>query len=346
MRRIIAPIIVLTLVLSGLLAHRLRAQEAQLRGPSGGSGEIEGTEIRLAAKLSARVLEIKTTEGAAVRKGDLLVRLDCAEPDSMLAEAQARRAAAQAQALAARASADAAARAQRAAAASILATKAQAEALAAQRDAASRQAERLTVIGAYAAEHNRDQVQASAKGLGHQVEAALASSSASEAQAQAAAEQARAALANAEAAEAAIAAADAAVARAEMMRAECEVRAPRDAMVEQLPFEVGELVGPGMILVKLVDLGEVKATFYLPNAEIAAAKPGAEALVEADAYPGKPFRGVVRTVALRAEFTPRNIQTRTDRDRLVFPIEVVVPNPDLKLRPGMPVQVTLPGTER
>jgi HlyD family secretion protein len=55
---------------------------------------------------------------------------------------------------------------------------------------------------------------------------------------------------------------------------------------------------------------------------------------------------VVHSVAARAEFTPRNIQTRTDRDRLVYPVEVRVANPEGKLRPGMPVQVTLPGTGR
>jgi HlyD family secretion protein len=49
-------------------------------------------------------------------------------------------------------------------------------------------------------------------------------------------------------------------------------------------------------------------------------------------------------VSVEAEFTPRNIQTRTDRDRLVYPIEVTVVNRDGKLRAGMPVQVSLPGT--
>jgi HlyD family secretion protein len=98
--------------------------------------------------------------------------------------------------------------------------------------------------------------------------------------------------------------------------------------------------------VKLVDLAEVKATFYLPNAELSAARPGAPAEVVADAYPGEIFRGTIRTVAARAEFTPRNIQTRTDRDRLVYPVEVWLANPDRRLRPGMPVQVQLPGTSR
>jgi len=95
-----------------------------------------------------------------------------------------------------------------------------------------------------------------------------------------------------------------------------------------------------------VDLSEVKATFYLPNAEVGAVKPGARATVVADAFPGEAFEGKVRTVAFEAEFTPRNIQTRTDRDRLVYPVEVTVQNRDGKLRAGMPVQVSIPGTGR
>jgi len=115
-------------------------------------------------------------------------------------------------------------------------------------------------------------------------------------------------------------------------------------VVQTLPHEAGELVSPGAVLVRLVDLSLVKATFYLPNAEVGVVKPGARAEVVADAYPGEVFEGTVRTVYLEAEFTPRNIQTRTDRDRLVYPIEVTVANRGGKLRAGMPVQVTLPGT--
>jgi HlyD family secretion protein len=75
-------------------------------------------------------------------------------------------------------------------------------------------------------------------------------------------------------------------------------------------------------------------------------RPGAEAQVVADAYPGEVFKGRVRSVSLKAEFTPRNIQTRTDRDRLVYPVEVALANADLRLRAGMPVQVSLPGAVR
>jgi HlyD family secretion protein len=136
------------------------------------------------------------------------------------------------------------------------------------------------------------------------------------------------------------------VARGRLLAGESEVRAPRAAEVATLPHEAGELVSPGAVLVRLVDLREVTATFYVPNAEVGSVKPGARAVVVADAWPGEAFEGKVRTVALEAEFTPRNIQTRTDRDRLVYPVEVVVENRDGKLRAGMPVQVSLPGTGR
>src|SRR5512136_1779868 len=44
------------------------------------------------------------------------------------------------------------------------------------------------------------------------------------------------------------------------------------------------------------------------------------------------------------EFTPRNVQTREDRDRLVYGVEVAIPNPEARLRPGMPVEVAIDGT--
>jgi HlyD family secretion protein len=130
------------------------------------------------------------------------------------------------------------------------------------------------------------------------------------------------------------------------MVGECDLKAPRAAEVSKVPHEAGELTSPGAVLVRLIDLSEAKATFYLPNAEVGAVKPGARAEVIADAWPGVKFEGTVRTVALEAEFTPRNIQTRTDRDRLVYPVEVTVANREGMLRAGMPVQVTLRQAKR
>lgn len=290
MRRVLVVLAALVVILAALIALRLWKQAQALAAPSGGSGEIEGTTVDLSSRVGARIVEMPVQTGQRVRKGDLIVRLDCADPEAQLAEAEAR----------------------------LAASRAQAVAFESQRGAAERQARRLSGLPTDVAEANIDQTRAGAVGLGHQTASARAQ----------------------------VRAAEAAVARAQLLAAECEIRAPRDADIETLPHEAGELVSPGSVLARLVDLSEVKATFYLPNAEIAAVRPGARATVVADAWPGEEFAGTVRTVALEAEFTPRNIQTRSDRDRLVYPVEVRVQNRDGKLRAGMPVQVTLPGSGR
>lgn len=346
MRRVVVVLVVLVVVLGGLIAFRLWTQARTLAAPAGGSGEIEGTVVELSSRVGARILALEVSEGQAVKAGDLLVRLDCADPAAQLAEAEARLAGATAQAQAAGAMVKASQRSRTAATASEEAARAQAAALAAQAEAAERQARRLSQLTADVPASSIDQTQASATGLTQQARAARAQATASAEQAQAALVSTHASSAQAEAALAQVRAAQAQVVRARLLAGECELRAPRDAVVQTLPHEAGELTSPGAVLVRLVDLSEVKATFYLPNAEVGVVKPGARAQVVADAFPGEAFEGTVRTVSLEAEFTPRNIQTRTDRDRLVYPVEVVVQNRGGKLRAGMPVQVTLPGTGR
>ena len=341
MRRVLIVLAAIVVVLTALITIRLWTQARALAAPAGGSGEVEGTTVDLSSRVGARIVEQRVREGQAVKKGDLLLRLDCSDPAAALAEAEARVAAARAQAAAALAQTTASERSRLAANAAREAATAQAEALEAQRDAAVRQARRLASIPEDVAASNVDQTEASASGLTRQAAAARAQAAATAEQVRAADSGIRAASAQAEAALAQVKAGEALVARARLLVDECDLHAPRDAEVAKLPHEEGELVQPSTTLVRLLDLSEVTATFYLPNAEIGAVKPGQRAFVVADAWPGERFEGKVRTVYLEAEFTPRNIQTRTDRDRLVYPIEVVVANRGGKLRDGMPVQVTL-----
>jgi HlyD family secretion protein len=346
MRRVVIALAGFTVVLATLISLKVWLQARALAAPSGGSGQIEAVVVDLSSRVGARVVEVKVREGQAVKAGDLLVRLDCSDPEAMLAEAEARLASARAQAAAADAQKKSATGSKLAARASQSAAGAQSASLVSQRDAAERQARRIASTPESVSEAAIDQTQAAAQGLQHQAEAASAQAVASEAQARAAEAGVGAAEAQARAAAAQVKAAEASVARSRLLAGECELRAPRDAEVGKLPHEAGELVSPGAVLVRLVDLSEPKATFYLPNAEVGAIKPGAAAVVVADAWPGKTFAGTVRTVSLEAEFTPRNIQTRSDRDRLVYPVEVTVHDPERKLRAGMPVQVTIPGTGR
>jgi len=155
-----------------------------------------------------------------------------------------------------------------------------------------------------------------------------------------------AAQAGVSAAEAQVEVAKAARERAGVARTECVLTAPLAGYVSVRSYEPGELAMPGAKLLTLTAIDEVRATFYLPNAELAAAAPGRPVEVRADGLPGEVFPGVVRRVATEAEFTPRNVQTREDRDRLVYAVEVTLPNPEGKLRPGMPVEITVPGTEQ
>lgn len=336
----------ITAVLLLLLGVRLWWQNAELHGPAGGAGMIEGTSTVVSSKLSARVASLAVSEGQLVEAGTVLLTLDCAEPEAVLAEAEARLMVAEDQATAAGHVAQATRRSGAASKAASRAADAQAAALAAQRDQAARSATRLESLGDDVSVDKREAARTQAVGLEQQTHGALASSVASAAQAAAADDQGAAADATATAASDTIRVAEAAVERARLSVEECFVAAPAPGYVETLPWNVGELVSPGAVLARLVDIREVKATFYLPNAEVSAVKAGAQAEIVADAYADEVFHGTVSTVTLTAEFTPRNIQTRSDRDRLVYPVEVKILNPDGKLRPGMPVQVTLPGTGR
>jgi len=139
-------------------------------------------------------------------------------------------------------------------------------------------------------------------------------------------------------------AARSAVAGAVVAVSECQLLAPRNAMVVSRNFEPGEAVQPGTNVLSLTDVTEARTRFYLPNAELAAAAPGRKVHVVADAYPGQSFEGTIFYVSPRAEFTPRNVQTREDRERLVYSVEVRIPNADMRLRSGMPVEVAIEGS--
>lgn len=339
MRRLVVLFLVLSLALVTAVAYKLQAQKAVLTAPAGGSGIVEGTDLTLASQVAARVERVLVTEGQPVDAGDLLLVLDCRELDASIAEAEARVTAAQAQRDGAAASIQVARRSAGAAYAQVVAARTRGQVTETREAAAARQAARLAQVGDGVTAAALDQSQAEVASLSLEKKAALAATRATSAQASAAAAQGQVAEAQARAADAAVASAGAALERARILRRDCTVSAPRAGVIDVVYYEVGELAARGAPLVRLVELDPVTLTFYLPNAELGAVRIGAEVDVTADAYPGVTFTGSVRTVALEAAFTPRNVQTRTDRDRLVYPIEILVPNPEHQLRPGMPAEV-------
>lgn len=115
------------------------------------------------------------------------------------------------------------------------------------------------------------------------------------------------------------------------------LRAPIGGTVTRVPSKIGETAMPGQVLVALAPSDRLKLTLYVRESDLAGVSVGQELTVTADPFPGRTFGGRVTSINSRAEFTPRNVQTPTDRLNLVFGVQGVVSNPDGALKAGMPV---------
>ncbi|MBI5243083.1 MAG: efflux RND transporter periplasmic adaptor subunit [Elusimicrobia bacterium] len=121
----------------------------------------------------------------------------------------------------------------------------------------------------------------------------------------------------------------------------CDVRAPSTATVLEIYREPGELVGPGARLLTLADLSEVWAMVYVPENLLVKLALGQEATGFLPELGMKAFPGRIARINDEAEFTPKNVQTRQERTRLVHGVKVAFPNPEGLLKPGMSIEVRL-----
>ena len=112
--------------------------------------------------------------------------------------------------------------------------------------------------------------------------------------------------------------------------------APIDGLVTSRQVHVGEMATPGLPLLTIANLDVVKLTVYIPENLYGQVKVGQEVVVTADSFPGETFTGAVVHIASRAEFTPKNAQTKEERVSTVYAIKIRLPNPEHKLKPGMP----------
>ncbi len=115
--------------------------------------------------------------------------------------------------------------------------------------------------------------------------------------------------------------------------------APSDGVVLTRNLEVGETVAPAGVVMVIGQLEEVELVVYIPETEYGKVKLGDQVSLTVDSYPNETFTGTVAHISEQAEFTPRNVQTVDGRQATVYAIKLIVPNPDLKLKPGMPADV-------
>ncbi len=298
--------------------------------PTGGAalkipGNIEVFPVELSFRVPGKVLERPVDEGQSVREGQLIARLDARDLEQQAAMQEAGAATA------------------RAALAALLAgsRKEEVEASRAALELAQADLNRLQPDDA-----RIQQLHAQGILSAREAEASRAALAAARARVEQATQQfalvrkgpraedldqARARLEQAQQA--------AALARTQLDYA--TLVAPCAGVILSKNVEPREYVAPGTAVVTLADLRQVWLRAYLEESELARVKVGQKAWITTEAAPGRRFEGRVSFISSEAEFTPKIVQTRKERVKLVYRIKIDVPNPAMELKPGMPADAEI-----
>ncbi|MBN8541214.1 MAG: efflux RND transporter periplasmic adaptor subunit [Deltaproteobacteria bacterium] len=121
----------------------------------------------------------------------------------------------------------------------------------------------------------------------------------------------------------------------------CSIVALKDTSVLNTYREEGEYVNPGTKLLTLVNLSEVWTVIYVPQLVLSQISIGKKVTGFLPELNMRPFEGKISYISDAAEFTPKNVQTREERTRLVFGVKITFVNPDELLKPGMSLEVKL-----
>jgi HlyD family secretion protein len=313
-----------------LLAWRYFPQKPLGEGFASGNGRIEAVEIDIAAKIPGRVKDILVQEGDFVTAGQILAQMDTAVLESQRREAEAQ--------LRQSHSAVERARSQ--------VTQREAEKAAALALVTQRKTE-LDIA--------RNRLRRSEPLLSEQAIAGLDVD-----EARAAVQNARAAVA---AAEAQVAASQAAIITATSQVAEAEsligvwqatidrlqadiddsaLKAPRDGRVQYRVAQPGEVIPAGGKVLNMLDLSDVYMTFFLPTAAAGRLAMGSEIRLVLDAVPQYVIPANISFVAADAQFTPKTVETASEREKLMFRVKAKI-SPELLKKHIRKVKTGLPG---
>jgi HlyD family secretion protein len=114
------------------------------------------------------------------------------------------------------------------------------------------------------------------------------------------------------------------------------IASPIDGVVLEKNLEVGEIVFPGTPVLTVADIRETWIRIYINERQLGRVKLGQKADITVDSFPDKKFAGKVVSISNKAEFTPKTIQTKDERVKLMFAVKIAVPNQNQELKPGMP----------
>lgn len=284
-------IIIIAILLAGLLGFGawtvlFRPSDLPPEGFSRGNGRIEADLIDISPKLAARVAEVRVREGDLVKAGDVLAIMDTAELRAQLARADAAVASARASV------GVAAAQVEETQARLALARSEQARAeTLSQRDVISRENLDVKRTETRLAEANLAAAEATRLSRERSVEAELA-------------------------------------ARSEIAEriADATLHASGPARVLYRLARPGEIVAGGGKILTLIDLDEVYMEFFLPATDAPRVVIGDEARIVADIMPDQSVPATVIFVSPQAQFTPKQVETLSERESLMFRVRVRIPS--------------------
>lgn len=256
--------------------------------PSGfakANGRLEARQIDITARYPGRLIEIAVEEGDAIAAGEVIARLDTRELEAALRAAEARIQRARQQ-------------------------RAMSDASIAQQGSGLRLAtlefDRAATLHhrGFAPEQFLDQRRAAQQSAAAGLRAAQSARSA--------------------------AGADIAAAQAEADRINEQIReatliAPRPGRVLYRLAEPGELINAGGPIATLLDTSDIYMTVFLPTREAGALAMGAPARIVLDADASAPLPARVSFISPEAQFTPRQVETRGERDNLMYRVRVRIP---------------------
>lgn len=288
-------------------------------------GNIDMRLVNLGFDASGRIEMMAANEGAAVKAGDILARLDTRRL-SLLHDAAVAQTAAQRERL----------RELEAGTRPEEIRKLEAEVAAARAQAANlersyrriRDLAKKKLAPQQQSEDARTAARAAADTL-HSVEASLALAKAGARKEQIAA------------AKASLAAMEAEAALAQRNLDDAVLVAPAAGTVQSRILEPGDLTSPARTVYTVALTNPLWARVYVSSTSLGKVRPGAPAQVSSDSFPDKSYRGWVGYISPSAEFTPKSVQTEETRTDLVYQVRVFVCNPQDELRLGMPVTVRL-----
>ena len=295
-----------------------------------GNGRIEATEIDLATKLGGRLRDILVREGEFVEAGQLLAHMQIDSLEAQRAEAEARRV----QTVSAVDSTQAMVAMRRSDIAAATSVVAQRES---ELDAARRRLARSETLAQDGASSEQELDDDRARERSYA--AALA---ASRAQLQAVRAAHTAAVTQVAGAQATVNAAEATVARIQTEIDDSALVAPRAGRVQYVVAQAGEVLGGGGKVLNMVDLSEVHMTFFVPETLAGRLAVGSEVRIKLDAAPDYVVPARLSFVASTAQFTPKTVETESERQKLMFRVKAQIDR-ELLQKHLQQVKTGLPG---